>query len=115
MRQERTGGLIVLSDALTLRHRSHLVTLAAEHQLPAMYEFREFVEAGGLIAYGPRLRTLFQRAASYVDRLLKGAKPADLPVEQPTTFELIINLKAARALGLTMPPTLLSQADEVIQ
>jgi putative tryptophan/tyrosine transport system substrate-binding protein len=115
IRRERIGGLIVLSDSLTMRYRSQLVHLAAEHQLPAIYEFREFVEAGGLMAYGPRLRPLFQRAAVYVDRLLKGATPANLPVEQPTDFELSLNLKTAQALGLTIPQKLLSQADEVMR
>lgn len=115
MRQEPIGGLIVFSDALTVGHRSHLVHLAAEHRVPAMYEFREFVEAGGLMAYGPRLRPLFERAAVYVDRLLKGAPPADLPVEQPTSFELVVNLKTAQTLGLTMPETLLREADEVMR
>jgi putative tryptophan/tyrosine transport system substrate-binding protein len=115
MRQERAGGLIVLSDAVTLRARTHMVHLAAEQRLPAMYEFREFVEAGGLMAYGPRLCHLFQRTASYVDRLLRGVQPADLPVEQPTRFELIINLKTAQALDLPMPSSLIFLADEVIQ
>jgi putative ABC transport system substrate-binding protein len=114
MRQAEIGGLIVLSDALTLRYRSQVVNLATEHRLPAIYEFREFVDAGGLLAYGPSLRTLFQRAADYVDRLLNGARPADLPVEQPMSFELIINLKTAQALGLTLPPSLLARADEVL-
>jgi putative ABC transport system substrate-binding protein len=113
--QARNGGLIVLSDAVTLRYRTRIVQLAAEHRLPAIYEFREFVEAGGLMAYGPRLPDLFQRAASYVDRILKGAEPADLPVEQPTMFELVISLKTAQMLGLTIPHSLLLQADEVIR
>ena len=115
MSQERPSALIVLSDAVTLRYRTHIVHLAAEQRLPAIYEYREFVEAGGLMAYGPRLRPLFQRAASYVDRILKGAKPADLPVEQPTKFELVLNLKTAQALGLPMPSSLLFLADEVIR
>jgi putative tryptophan/tyrosine transport system substrate-binding protein len=115
MSQERTGGLVILSDAVTLRYRTRIVHLAAEHRVPAIYEFREFVEAGGLMAYGPRLPILFQRAASYIDRLLKGANPADLPVEQPTSFELIINLNTAQALGLTVPSSLLFLVDEVIR
>jgi putative tryptophan/tyrosine transport system substrate-binding protein len=115
MREARAGGLIVLSDALTLRYRMQLVNLATEHRLPAMYEFREFVEAGGLMAYGPRLLYLFQRAAAYVDHILRGAKAADLPVAQPTRFEFIINLKTAQALDLTMPSSLLLLADEVIR
>jgi putative tryptophan/tyrosine transport system substrate-binding protein len=113
--QAQTGALITLSDAVTLRYRRQIVTLAVEHRLPGMYEFREFVEEGGLMAYGPRLSALFQQVAGYVDKILKGAKPADLPVEQPTKFELAINLNTAKALGLTIPPTLLSQADELIQ
>jgi putative ABC transport system substrate-binding protein len=107
--------LIVLGDTLTVSYRLQIVDLAAKHQLPAMYSGREFVDAGGLMAYGPSLPDAFRRAAAYVDKILKGAKPADLPVEQPTTFELVINLKTARALGLTLAPALLFQADEVIQ
>jgi ABC-type uncharacterized transport system substrate-binding protein len=115
LRQAQAGALITLSDAVTLRYRRQIVDLAAAHRLPGMYEFREFVEAGGLMAYGPRLSAMFQQVADYVDKILKGAMPGDLPVEQPTKFELVINLKTAQALGLTIPPTLLSQADEVIR
>jgi putative ABC transport system substrate-binding protein len=115
LRQAQAGALITLSDAVTLRYRRRIVDLAAAHRLPGMYEFREFVEVGGLMAYGPRLPALFRQVADYVDKILKGARPGDLPVEQPTKFELVINLKTAQALGLTIPPTLLSQADEVIQ
>jgi putative tryptophan/tyrosine transport system substrate-binding protein len=96
------------------RHRDLIVELAAQHRLPAMSASREFVEAGGLMAYGPSFAALFRRAAVYVDKILKGAQPADLPVEQPTHFELVINLNAAQALGLALPPTLLFLADEVI-
>jgi putative ABC transport system substrate-binding protein len=115
LRQTQAGALITLSDAVTLRYRRQIVDLAATYRLPGMYEFREFVEAGGLMAYGPRLPALFQQVAEYVDKIFKGATPGDLPVEQPTKFELVINLKTAQALGLTIPPTLLSQADEVIR
>ena len=89
--------------------------LATTHRLPAMYDWRMYVEAGGLMSYGPSLPERHRRAATYVDKILKGAKPADLPVEQPTKFELVINLKTAKALGITMPPSLLLLADEVIQ
>jgi putative tryptophan/tyrosine transport system substrate-binding protein len=109
-------GLIVLSSPFLYAHRARLVELAAKHRLPTMYHQREFVvEAGGLMSYGPNLRDLFRRAATYVDRILKGAKPADLPVEQPTRFELVVNLKTAKALGLTIPTSVLARADEIIE
>lgn len=107
--------LVVVRDALIASQYRRLVELAATHRLPVMYYGREFVEAGGLMSYGPKLLDLFRRAAYYVDKILKGAKPADLPVEQPTQFELVLNLKTAEALGLTIPPLLLYQADEVIR
>ncbi len=115
MTREGVDALIVVSDpALMDGLRGRTVDLAATHRLPAMYGWRELVVAGGLMSYGPSLPDMFQRAASYVDRILKGAKPADLPVAQPTKFELVINLKTAKALGLTVPPSLLFQANEVI-
>jgi ABC-type uncharacterized transport system substrate-binding protein len=113
--KQRAGALVVGLDALTWANHRPIVDLAAKHRLPAMYGGREFVDAGGLIAYGVSYPHLYHRAASFVDKILKGAKPADLPVEQPTKFELVINLKTAKALGLTIPPSLLQRADEVIQ
>ena len=116
MTREGVDALLVVPDrALMDGLRGRTVDLAATHRLPAMYDGREYVAAGGLISYGPSLLDMFQRAATYVDRILKGAKPADLPVAQPTKFELVINLKTAKALGLTIPPTILFQADEVIR
>ncbi len=111
----RADALVTLHDVLTNSQRARLVNFAAHNRLPTMYEFREWVVAGGLMAYGPNVRDMFRHAAIYVDKILKGAKPADLPVEQPIRFELVINLKTARGLGLTLPPALLFQADEVIQ
>ncbi len=113
--RERTDSLLTFAHALTIPHRGRIVDLAAKSRLPAMYGLREFSDAGGLMAYGPSLPDLFRRAAFYVDKILKGAKPADLPVEQPTRFELVINLKTAKALGLTIPQSILIRADQVIQ
>jgi putative ABC transport system substrate-binding protein len=109
------GGLIVTASGLATVHRNLIVTLAARHKLPAVYIERFFVTAGGLIAYGPNFIDQYRRAAVYVDRILKGEKPADLPVQAPTKYDLVINLKTAKALGLTVPPTLLARADEVIE
>ena len=109
------GGLIVVASALGIVHRALIIELAASHRLPAIYAFRIFVAAGGLISYGPDLPDQYRRTASYVDRILKGEKPGDLPVQAPTKFELAINLKTAKALGLAVPPTLLTRADEVIE
>jgi putative ABC transport system substrate-binding protein len=109
------GGLIVTASPVALRHRDLIVTLAARHRLPAVYTSGPYVAAGGLISYGPDLLDQYRRAAGYVDRLLKGEKPADLPVQAPTKYELIINLKTAAALGLSVPPSLLARADEVIE
>ena len=108
-------GLIVLRDYVIESNRELITELAGKHRVPTIYEQRDFVEAGGLISYGPDLRDLHRRAAHYVARILKGAKPADLPIEQPTKFELVINLKTAKALGLTIPPSVLVRADEIIQ
>jgi putative ABC transport system substrate-binding protein len=115
MAQWRAEALLLLNDAVFFSQRVRLVALAAQGQLPVLYDSREFVAAGGLMSYGTRFPDLWRRAAVYVDKILKGAKPGDLPVEQPMQFELVINLKTAQALGLTIPPTLLFLADEVIK
>jgi putative ABC transport system substrate-binding protein len=113
--RDGADGVVVLSDALFNSVRQTIIALAAQHRLPAMYEASEFVEDGGLISYGPNIDDMTRLAAAYVDKILKGAKPGDLPIEQPTKFDLVINLKTARTLGLTIPPNLLAIADEVIE
>jgi len=115
MKTERAQALVVVVDPLTVRYRARIAELAARNRLPAMYGFREFAEAGGLMAYGANVAALCRRAADYVDKILKGAQPGDLPIEQPTTFELVINLKVAKALGITIPQSLLVRADHLIQ
>ena len=115
MTKERAEALIVFPSPMLFNERRRIVNLATKHRLPSMFAAREFVELGGLMSYGASITDLIRRAATYVDKILKGAKPADLPVEQPTKFELVINLKTAKALGLTIPQSLLGRADEVIQ
>ena len=114
MRMQKANAMMVVADPLTLRHRVTIVNLAAANRIPAVYEFAEFARAGGLISYATSISTLFQRSAGSVDKILKGAKPGDLPVEQPTKFELVINLRTARALGIEVPQSVLLRADEVI-
>ena len=115
MTSERTDALITTTGTLFYQQRRRLVDLAAKHRLPAMYDTREYAEIGGLVAYGPNIPELNRRSADYVDKILKGAKPGDMPIEQPTKFELLINLKTATALGLAIPASLLARADEVIE
>jgi putative ABC transport system substrate-binding protein len=115
MTRARAGALTVLGSTMFFNEQRRLVDLAAKNRLPAVYGLREYVDAGGLMAYGPNVADLYRRAATYVDKILKGAKPADLPVEQPTKFELVINLKTAKALGLTIPPSVLGRADHVVE
>jgi putative tryptophan/tyrosine transport system substrate-binding protein len=115
MTRWRANALVVMPYATLLQERARITAMAAKQRLPAVYAYRESVVAGGLMSYGPDLADQFRRSAAYVDRILKGASPADLPVEQPTKFELVINLKTAKALGLTVPPSLLARADELIQ
>jgi putative ABC transport system substrate-binding protein len=115
MAKERAEALLVLSDVMLNSHQTRIADLAARSRLPAAYGVRESVEAGGLMSYGSSFLDLHRRSAAYVDKILKGARPADLPVEQPSTFELVINLKTAKALGLTIPQSLLQRADEIIR
>jgi len=109
------AAVVIMADPLVVGEKAHVVKAAAAHRVPAIYGFREFVDAGGLMSYGANLADLWRRAATYVDRILKGAKPADLPVEEPRKFELVISMKTAKALGLTIPPSLLLRADQVIE
>jgi putative ABC transport system substrate-binding protein len=113
--RESPGALLVMADRLFLHNRQRIMDFATKQRLPGVYAYRELVEAGGLMSFGPSYPGMHRRAAYYVDRILKGAKPGDLPVERPTTFNLVINLKAAKALGLTIPPAVLARADEIIQ
>jgi ABC-type uncharacterized transport system substrate-binding protein len=115
MTSEHAGALVVLADPFWFPHRKRLAALAIEHRLPAVFGGHFYAEAGGLISYGANAPAMYRRGAYYVDKILKGAVPADLPIERPTKFELVINLKTAQAIGLTIPPTLLFQADEVIR
>jgi putative tryptophan/tyrosine transport system substrate-binding protein len=115
MTAERADAVLVMPVPFTYTHRAQIVSLAARHRVPAMYGIRDFVDAGGLVSYAASLRDLWRRAASYVDRILKGARTGDLPIEQPTTFELVVNLKTAKALGVTIPQSVLLRADEVIE
>jgi putative ABC transport system substrate-binding protein len=115
--QARRGAqaVVVVSDPIVMAQRERITALAAKHRLPAIYGLREYADVGGLMAYGPDLASAFRRAADYVDKILKGAKPADLPIEQPTHYALVINQKAAKALGITFPKSITERADEVIQ
>jgi putative ABC transport system substrate-binding protein len=113
--RKHVAALAVFSDPLIIANRKRIIEFAAKHRLPAMFEEREFVDEGGLIGYGPSTADMHHRAATYVAKILKGSKPADLPVEQPAKFELVINLKPAKALGLTIPPSVLARADEIIE
>jgi putative tryptophan/tyrosine transport system substrate-binding protein len=115
MIKDRPEGLLILDDPLFFQYRTSIVDFAAKHRLPAMHPFKESVEAGGLITYSVNLADMYRRGAVIVDKILKGAKPADLPMEQPTTFELVINLKTAKLLGLTIPPSVLARADQIIE
>ena len=113
--RRQAQAVVVFSDPIVMAHRERITALAAKHRLPAMYALREYTEVGGLMAYGPDLAGMFRRAADYVDKILKGAKPGDLPIEQPTRYVFVVNLKTAKALGLTIPESILLRADEVIR
>jgi len=114
-KKERAEAVLVLASGFFNAHRKRLATLAAEYRMPTFWEHRDFVDVGGLISYGPNIQDMYRRAAVYVDKILKGARPGHLPVEQPTKFELVVNLKTAKALGLTIPPSVLLRTDETIQ
>jgi putative tryptophan/tyrosine transport system substrate-binding protein len=113
--RDSIGGLITMPDPITLVHRDRIIDMAMEHKLPTVYPFRYYVADGGLVSYGPNIPDIWRRAAFYVDRILKGTKPADLPVQNPTKFELVLNLKTAKALGIELPLSLLMRVDEVIE
>jgi putative ABC transport system substrate-binding protein len=115
MKRKQADALTVLSTPVFASERRRIAELAIKNRLPTVFAFRSYVDAGGLMSYGPNIADLFRRAATYVDKILKGAKPADLPVEQPTTFELVVNLKTAKALGLTIPSSMLGRADHVVE
>ena len=115
MARERAGALLVVSDPMFFAQRERIVDLATKHRLPGVYEWREFAEAGGLLSYGTNITEMYARLATYVDKILKGAKPGDLPVERPTRFELVVNMKTAKTLGLTIPSAILLRADRIIE
>jgi putative ABC transport system substrate-binding protein len=115
IKRRQADALTVLSSPVFVGERRRIAELAIKNRLPTVFAFRSYVDAGGLMSYGPNIADLFRRAATYVDKILKGAKPADLPVEQPTTFELVVNLKTAKALGLTIPSSMLGRANHVIE
>ena len=115
MQRSDVDAVVVQADDMLIIAQRQIATLAIEHHLPAIYQLREFVQNGGLISYGPSITEMIRRSAMFVDKILKGVKPADLPIEQPTKYELVINLKTAKALGLTVPSSLLSRADDVIE
>ena len=115
MQRSDIDAVVVQADDMLIIVQRQIATLAIEHHLPAIYQLREFVQNGGLISYGPSITEMIRRSAMFVDKILKGVKPADLPIEQPTKYELVINLKTAKALGLTVPSSLLSRADDVIE
>jgi putative tryptophan/tyrosine transport system substrate-binding protein len=112
---DHRGALIVLTSPVFFRDRDRLASFTLQHRIISVFALREWVEAGGLLSYGPNINSLYERAADYVDRIAKGATPADLPVEQPTKFELMLNLRTAKGLGITLPPSLLARADEAIE